>query len=210
MGWRTERWEARKRSSAARSFVTIKHQAAQAHMQTLLSAHGVAVLEHPLCVNAKREQFGHDTLWRSNNLFGDGPSYDLLISYGYSPLCISDVCCATADGVITSAFEVIAFAPPNSAKQALLRTLNFPVYSIDANAALALTSACPWLALAFGTDRRIPLGWPFTCLNEKSALTRRFAELRLPLGKPPQRCCPIQALRRITSTKLPCRKLPCQ
>lgn len=173
MGWKSGYYEKQRRRSNARSFMTIKHSAAQHRLQTLLSAHGVAVLEHPWCVNAKGINFGHDTLWRySDTLFGDGPSYELLISYGYSPVVIVDLACATDDGVITSAFEVVAFASPNSAKLALLKTLSFPVYSVSADAALALTPECPWLPLAFNPERVRSLGHPFQILNRKPHVPR--------------------------------------
>ena len=151
MGWRRA---AKHRRSNAQHNVSVLHDAAQAHLTRLLSAHGVAVTEHPLAVDRTGVTRGATHLWRSDNLLGLAPTFEALRYADYWPLTIFDVVTASPDGVLLAAFEVAAFAPPSSRKRALLRSLALPVWSISANDALNMTPECPWLAVAFRTDRK--------------------------------------------------------
>jgi hypothetical protein len=132
MGWRGEHFETKRRRSFARNVVPIKHQAAQAHLIRLLSAHGVAVEEHPVATDRSGVLHGDTQLWRSGDLFGLSPTYEALTYGGYLPLVIFDICCASSDGAIMSALEIVAFAPPSAKKRAFLQRISFPVWRVDA------------------------------------------------------------------------------
>ena len=168
MGWRSEWWEAKKRRSNAQHTISVRHDASCAHLERILNAHGGedggrAVREHPIATDRRGVLRGDMHLWRSDNLLGLAPTYEALVYAEMIPLVIFDLVLADRGGVIKSAIECVVSNPCSAKKRAFLGRINFPVYSVDASAALTLREDNVWLSHLF--TGRTDIGWPFDLVN---------------------------------------------
>ena len=121
-------------------------------------------------------------LRRSDNLLGLAPTYEALVYAEMIPLVIFDLVLADRGGVIKSAIECVVSNPCSAKKRALLGRINFPVYSVDASAALTLREDNVWLSHLF--MGRTDVGWPFDLVNLHMRQPRPLIAppIRLPQG----------------------------
>jgi hypothetical protein len=145
---------------------------------------GHACREHPIAVDRRGALHGETTLWRSGDLFGAAPTYEALVYAEMIPLVIFDLVVVDRSGTIKSAIECVVSHPCTAKKRALLARVDFPVWTVDATAALALTEKCGWLPHLFAG--RTNIGWPFELINTHvrkpgPLVTPRFRGLKLPI-----------------------------
>ena len=131
MGWRSEWWEAKRRRNNARHFVSVRHDAACAHLERLLAEYsredgGQCRREHPIAADRRGALHGAESLWQSA-IFGAAPTYEALVYAEMIPLVIFDLVVASRDGVIESALEVVVSHPCTMKKRAFLARVDFPV-----------------------------------------------------------------------------------
>jgi hypothetical protein len=185
MSWRTENFEMRKRRSNAQHYISVRHDAV--HLERILNEHGGeeggrAVREHPVATDRRGVLRGETTLWYSGDLCGAAPTYEALIYAEMIPLVIFDLVIADRGGAIKSAIECVVSNPCSAKKRAFLSRINFPVYSVDASAALTLREDNVWLSHLF--MGRTDVGWPFDLVNLHMRQPRPLIAppIRLPQG----------------------------
>lgn len=166
-GWRTEWWEAKKRRGNAQHYISVRHDAACAHLERLLTEHGgedggQCRREHPIACDRRGALHGAESLWRGD-LFGAAPPYEALVYAEMIPLVIFDLVVADRNGVIKSAIECVVSHQCTAKKREFLARVDFPVWAVDATAALALRQDCGWLPHLFSGHTNT--GYPFTLIN---------------------------------------------
>jgi hypothetical protein len=183
-GWKSEWWEAKKRRAAGQHYISVRHDAGCAHLERLLMAHGEhdwgrALREHPVATDRKGVLHGGTQLWRSGDLFAAAPTYEALVYAELMPLVIFDLVVADRSGTIKSALEVVVSHPCTMKKRAFLARIDFPVWSVDASDALALTGECVWWSWLF--EGATNVGHPFTLINRHVlGRNREFSKLIAP------------------------------